>query len=62
VIETNSVEEKLIEVTDLTGRVVFSEITTNESIKVNIYELANGLYQVRIKSNSETHQFKVIKQ
>ena len=62
VVETNNFDEKLIEVTDLTGRVVFSEITTNESIKVNIYELANGLYQVRIKSNSETHQFKVIKQ
>ncbi|MFO0356572.1 MAG: choice-of-anchor J domain-containing protein [Sphingobacteriaceae bacterium] len=62
VIETTNVEEKLIEVTDLTGRVVFSEKTTNQSIKVNIYELANGLYQIKIKSESETHQFKVIKQ
>ncbi len=61
-IDTYNTSEKTIEIVDVTGRVVLFEKATDESIKINISDLANGLYQVRIKSENELHMIKVIKQ
>lgn len=61
-IDTYNTSEKTIEIIDVTGRVVLLQKATNESIKINIADLANGIYQVKIKSENELHMIKVIKQ
>ncbi len=62
VIQTDNFESKNVEVLDVTGRVVYSEKSNNNKILININELANGMYQVRISSSAGTDVIKVIKQ
>lgn len=62
VVETDNFETKNIEILDVTGRVVYSERSSNNKILININELANGMYQVRISSSAGTDVIKVIKQ
>ena len=61
-IETSNVMEKTIEVMDVTGRVVISEKSDSNRILMNISNLANGMYQVRIVSEKGVDMIKVIKQ
>lgn len=61
-IETSNVIEKTIEVMDVTGRVVISEKSDSNRILMNISNLANGMYQVRIVSEKGVDMIKVIKQ
>lgn len=62
VIETNNSIVKTIEIVDLTGRIIISEKTDSDMIKMNITDLANGVYHVRIKSDNGTDVIKVIKE
>ncbi len=61
-IETGNSLRKTIELTDLTGRIVYKETTDGETINMNITELANGVYHVRISSENGIDIIKVVKQ
>ena len=52
---------KTIEVMDVTGRVVLSNTTTNNTTDVNISTLANGVYYVKVKSENVSEVIKVVK-
>jgi hypothetical protein len=54
--------EKKVELTDLTGRIVLSKCTPDDSIEVNISELTNGIYFVKIDSNGISETYKIVKQ
>lgn len=62
IIQTDNFETKTIEILDVTGRVVYSEVSNSNKLNVNINELANGMYQVRVSSSVGTEVIKVIKQ
>ncbi len=53
---------KDIQVLDLTGRVVATGNTTEDAIKFNINNLANGIYYVKVRSANSHEVFKVIKE
>ncbi len=61
-IETGNALVKTIEMTDLTGRIVHSQTTDAKTIEMNIVDLANGVYNVRIRSEHGTDIIKVVKQ
>lgn len=62
IIESTNATSLEIDVLDMTGRVVYSERSTTPKTLVNIEKLANGIYQVRIKSENSLDVIKVIKQ
>lgn len=61
-IELVNGETKEIEVLDLTGRVILKSRTDKDAVEVNIKDLANGLYYVKVHSANATDIFKVIKE
>lgn len=61
-IETTNVNEMLIEIMDLTGRVVYKTISTLSSTNINFQEFANGVYSLKITSGNNTETIKLIKQ
>ncbi len=61
-IETGNVNNKFIEITDLTGRVVYTTNSDLDSINININEFANGVYSLKITSGSNSEIIKLIKQ
>ncbi len=54
--------EKQVTVTDLTGKVVYSTTTTTQILDINIANLANGIYSVKVQSNQAIEVIKVVKQ
>ena len=54
--------EKNIEISDLTGRVIFKDKSSAMITDVNISELANGVYYVKISSDNNSQVFRVVKQ
>lgn len=61
-IETGNDLVKTIELTDVTGRVVLKQTTTSDVIRMNITDLSNGVYNVRINSSNGIDVIKVVKQ
>ncbi len=61
-IELSNSTAKTLEVIDLTGRVVYSNAAASEKVKVNLNNLANGIYYVKIQTKSSTEIVKVVKQ
>jgi hypothetical protein len=61
-IEVNNGSTKIIEVMDLTGRVLVSKTTLNEKVDFNINTLANGIYYVRIQTDKTVEVIKIVKQ
>ncbi|MBA4241457.1 MAG: hypothetical protein C0448_12080, partial [Sphingobacteriaceae bacterium] len=57
-IETISSENKTITVTDVAGRVVLSDVSSEMMFNVDMRDLANGFYYVSIKT---THSMEIIK-
>jgi hypothetical protein len=53
---------KTISVIDVTGRVVVETSSNNDSINLNIGNLANGIYYINLRSNNTTQVLKVVKQ
>lgn len=53
---------KNIEVTEITGKVIFSTQTVDESLQLNLNSYSNGVYYLKVVSDSNTLVFKVIKQ
>lgn len=61
-IETGNRSIKNINIVDVTGRNVYSNVSDESSILVNIKELANGIYYVKVSTEVSTDIIKVIKQ
>jgi hypothetical protein len=57
----NDNSNKTIEVMDLSGRIILSNISANETANLNISHLANGIYYVKVSSNKATEVVKVVK-
>lgn len=62
IVELRNGSSKTIEVTDLAGRVVKIISSDADETGVNLNGLANGLYYVKVNSNSFTEVIKVAKQ
>jgi len=52
---------KTIEVMDLTGRIVLSNATSDDKIKLNLSNLSKGIYYVRVKSDNKVEVKKIVK-
>jgi hypothetical protein len=61
-VELNNTSEKIVEVMDLTGRIISSSTGSQESVTVNIANLANGIYYVKIQSSNTVDVVKIVKQ
>ncbi len=61
-IELNNGLNKTIEVTDLTGRVVLTSASSKDKVNVNMANLANGIYYVKIQSDNAVEVIKIVKQ
>jgi hypothetical protein len=62
VIELNNGAEKAIEISDVTGRMILSDKTTEASLSVDISGYANGVYYVKIESAHHVEVVRIIKQ
>ena len=61
-VELNNGLTKNIEVMDVTGRVILANTSENDQITVNINNLSNGVYYVKVKSDNAVEVLKVVKQ
>lgn len=62
VIELNNNDVKTINITDVTGRVVYSVNTTETKQYININALANGIYFAQISTQGKTSTYKIVKE
>ena len=62
VIELNNNDVKTINITDVTGRVVYSVNTTETTQYININALANGIYFAQISTQGKTSTYKIVKE
>lgn len=53
---------KMIEILDVTGRVVARKQSNAASVEVSISEMSNGIYYTRVQSGGTTEVLKVVKQ
>lgn len=62
VVRLNNNEEKVLELSDVTGRILFSETTDQENTTIKMSELANGVYYLNVKTARSGYTVKVVKQ
>lgn len=60
-LELNNGAVKNIVITDLTGRVILIETSTAGKININISNFANGVYFMKVQSNSSVEVIRVVK-
>ncbi len=53
---------KVINVTDITGRVILTTTSSLDLVNVNISTLSNGIYYIKVQSNNSIEVIKVVKQ
>jgi hypothetical protein len=61
-IELNTTSVKTIEITDITGRVIASSTSSDVQVNMNIHDLANGIYYVKIQSENASEVIRIVKQ
>ena len=61
-LELNTTSEKNIQIMDVTGRIVYATTSSLEVINLNLNELSNGVYYVKIQSSTSTEVVKIVKQ
>jgi hypothetical protein len=61
-IELNNNLSKTFEISDVTGRIVFKGSSVTERTNVNINNLANGIYYIKVQSADQFEVFKIVKQ
>lgn len=61
-IENNSGVSALVEVMDLTGKVVLSTSVKDQKTKVDVSSLSSGVYNVRLKAKDAVDVIKIVKQ
>jgi len=59
---TNNLPIKAVEVYDITGKLLINKTFGNNDIALNLAKLPKSTYIVRLKSNQQLNQFKIIKQ
>ncbi len=52
---------KVINVTDITGRIVLTTSSTSDKVNVNISTLSNGIYYIKVTSDNKAEVTKVVK-
>lgn len=60
IVITNATEPVFMQIIDIGGKVVKSQLITNQSNKVNVADLAKGFYLVRMKGTAETYIEKLV--
>ncbi len=53
---------KVINVTDITGRIILTTTSSLDAVNVNISTLSNGIYYVKVASDNKADVIKVVKQ
>jgi hypothetical protein len=61
-IEFGNSNNKTVEVTDISGRVILSTSSASEQVNININNLASGVYYVKVQSENASKVVKVVKQ
>ncbi|MBA3663653.1 MAG: T9SS type A sorting domain-containing protein [Bacteroidetes bacterium] len=61
-IELNNGAAKYIEISDLTGRIIFSQVSSDDHMTISLADYANGVYFAKIQSNNSVEVVRVIKQ
>jgi len=61
-LKLNNTTLKKIEISDISGRIVETNISSKDQIDININSLSNGIYYVKIQSENSLKIIKVIKQ
>jgi hypothetical protein len=61
-VELNNGAEKTVEVIDPTGRVVMASTSADDAVMINISQLANGVYYLKVRSSNSVELIKVVKQ
>lgn len=61
-IETNSSDLKVIDIVDLTGKIIYSNTSSKETVQVSLNTFAAGIYSIKIQSESSTEVIKLIKE
>jgi hypothetical protein len=59
-VELNNGAES-VEVIDVTGRVVYAEKATSNKVEINISDLSNGVYSVKVKTEGAVETIRIIK-
>jgi hypothetical protein len=60
-VELNNSSVKTVVVTDVTGRIISSNTSASDVVKVNLNNLSSGVYYVKVQSNNAVEVVKVIK-
>ncbi|WP_317896879.1 T9SS type A sorting domain-containing protein [Aurantibacillus circumpalustris] len=60
-ITANGAEIKSVDVFDLTGRIVFSDSMKNNTANINVSQLPNGVYSIKVKTGETVKYLKIIK-
>lgn len=60
-VELNNGLTKNIQITDVTGRVILTEVTSDDKTTVNLNAYSKGIYYVKIQSDNAVEVIKVIK-
>lgn len=61
-IASNNGDVKTIQVTDVTGRVLLSEVSSDEAVNLSINGFADGVYYVKVQSAGKADVIKIVKQ
>ena len=61
-VESKNTLNKMIEVIDVTGKVIFSTVSSQHVIKVDLKGFSNGVYYLKIQTNNSVEVTKVIKE
>jgi hypothetical protein len=61
-VELNNGASKTIQVTDFTGKLVYTNTSSKDKVNVNISHLASGIYYIKIQSNNASEIIKMVKQ
>jgi hypothetical protein len=61
-ISMNNTSLKSIEITDVTGRVIASNMTADNKVNVDMTQLSAGVYYVKVNSDNHNSVVKVVKQ
>ena len=56
-----SINEASSEIYDIYGKLIFSDKSKNQNIDVELPTIANGVYMVKVKTNSRVSNLKFIK-
>lgn len=60
-ISANGAEIKSVDVFDATGRIIFSDSIKNSAAEINISQLPNGIYSVKVNTGETVKYLKIIK-